>query len=589
MNDNHSRIALTDALKTYTYDQDKMLDPLETIQRVKARFDKANLDVLKETVRIDRGRLDIPVFISVCGGEALRTIGTKKQMGKGVTSAQAEASALMELVERYSFFHFLGEHPLIVAEYRSVSRDAMPFHHIAEAVHHDPNDLERAIKALDGLPLKWAWGRNLTQGQDMLVPIDWFYEINQFNGPSAGNSLEEAVLQGTCEVVERHVSALICRGKLELPSIESGSVKNEAALELIRKYRANGIELFMKDFTLEMGIPSIGALAWDPSTFPARSEIVFTAGTATDPEKALIRALTEIAQLAGDFDTDGEYIASGLPKPNRLDDVLYMTRDKGSTVSIDQLPNIADQNMRHEVERCVEALSGKGFELYVVNTTHPDIDIPAVYTIVPGCHFRERSKGTSVPFFAAKLIHQNLDAWEALKRLQSLNRLYPDTYYLQYYEGVCYAGMGDQDAAISRFLRALELEPSPEDAPTIQCYLGICHKDMGDYARAIQELEKATQLDPECKEAFNAMGFCYFKLKEHEKAIECFENVLLIDPGSAIDYANIASNLRELGRIDEAVRLYGMALELDAGIDFARQNLEQLVQRRAQMESNGNS
>ena len=589
MKDNLSEITLNDALKTYTFDQDKVLDPLNTVQMVKASFKKANLDVLKETVRIDRSRLDIPVYVSVCGGEASRIIGTKKQMGKGATPAQAEASALMELVERYSFFYFLKEHPFIVAEYASVSQDAMPFHHIAEAVHHDANDLERARKALDGLPLKWAWARNLTRGRDMLVPMDWFYEINQFNGPSAGNRLEEAVVQGTCEVVERHVSALICRGRLELPSIEPGSVKNEAALELIGKFRENGIELHMKDFTLEMGIPSIGALAWDPSTFPERSEIVFTAGTATDPEKALVRALTEIAQLAGDFDTDGKYVASGLPKPRRLDEVPYMTRDKGPTVGIDQLPSITDQNMRHEVERCVEALSDNGLELYVINTTHPNLDIPAVYTIVPGCHFRERSRGTSVPFFAAKLIYQNLDVHEALERLRSLNRLYPDKYYLQYYEGVCYAGIGDPDSAISRFLRALELEPSPEDAPTIQCYLGICHKDVGDYSRAIQELEKAAVLDPECKEAYNAMGFCHFKLKEHEKAIECFENVLRIDPGSAIDYANIASNLRELGRIDEAIRLYGMALELDAGIEFARQNLELLVQRQAQMETNGDS
>ena len=37
---------------------------------------------------------------------------------------------------------------------------------------------------------------------------------------------------------------------------------------------------------------------------------------------------------------------------------------------------------------------------------------------------------------------------QALERLQSLNRLYPDQYYLEYYEGVCYARLGDQDSAI---------------------------------------------------------------------------------------------------------------------------------------------
>ena len=49
-----------------------------------------------------------------------------------------------------------------------------------------------------------------------------------------------------------------------------------------------------------------------------------------------------------------------------------------------------------------------------------------------------------------------------------------------------------------------------------------------------------------------------------------------MDPGSAIDYANIASNYRDMGNRDEAVRYYKFALELDPTIDFARENLIKL-------------
>ena len=66
-------------------------------------------------------------------------------------------------------------------------------------------------------------------------------------------------------------------------------------------------------------------------------------------------------------------------------------------------------------------------------------------------------------------------------------------------------------------------------------------------------------------------------LKEHEAAIACFEQVIALDPGSAIDYANIASNYRDMGRIDEAVHYYRLALELDPSIDFARANLKRLI------------
>ena len=72
------------------------------------------------------------------------------------------------------------------------------------------------------------------------------------------------------------------------------------------------------------------------------------------------------------------------------------------------------------------------------------------------------------------------------------------------------------------------------------------------------------------------MGFCHFKLKEHEEAIRCFENVIRLDPASAIDYANIASNYRDMSNYEMAIRYYRLALDLDPAIDFARENLERL-------------
>ena len=120
--------------------------------------------------------------------------------------------------------------------------------------------------------------------------------------------------QGICEVVERHVSSIISRSRMRTPAIRLDSVTDPVALELIHKYDRAGIRLFVTDFSLDTGIPSVGVLAYDPSTFPERSEIVWTAGTTPGPHKALIRALTEVAQLAGDFNTSSNYVASGLPK-----------------------------------------------------------------------------------------------------------------------------------------------------------------------------------------------------------------------------------------------------------------------------------
>ena len=88
--------------------------------------------------------------------------------------------------------------------------------------------------------------------------------------------------------------------------------------------------------------------------------------------------------------------------------------------------------------------------------------------------------------------------------------------------------------------------------------------------------KKGLRFDCERTDIHNLMGFCYFKLKEHEKAIEAFHKVLELNPASAIDYANIASNYRDMGNRDMAVRFYKFALELDDSIDFARESLKKL-------------
>jgi ribosomal protein S12 methylthiotransferase accessory factor len=574
-----SQIVLKDSYKSYTYDQDKAASPEQTVNMVKQRFAEANLNILKHTVRIDSGRLDIPVFISICGSDAFQTIGTKKQMGKGATPTQAEASALMELAERYSFFSYLRNRHFISTTYPDLDQPAMDLDNILRSVHHDPGDAERANAVFRKVPLSWTWARNLTREQDVLAPLNWFYEINQFNGPSAGNTLEEAIVQGACEVVERHVSELVSSRELLTPHIDLDSVQSEAARQLIQNYKKAGIRLWVKDFTMGMGIPSIGALAWDPSTFPQRSEIVFTAGTAPDPEKALIRALTEVAQLAGDFDTGGSYVASGLPKPKSLDEVGYITDDY-SKISIQSMPSIAHPNLRVEVANCVEALRRNDLELFVISVTHPLLGIPAVYTIIPGCRFRERARNSSIPFFSSKIICHTLPPERALQDLNWMSTIYPECYYIEFYKGLIAMELGVYDEALQRFRKALELDPEAEDAPTIQCQVGLCYRDLGEFARAIAELEKAAILDGERKEVHSALGYCYFKLNRHLESIDCFQKAIELDPGSAIDYANIGSNLRELGRVEEALRLYKMALELDSSIEFARENIRLLRQKR---------
>jgi ribosomal protein S12 methylthiotransferase accessory factor len=570
-------IKMTDAIKRATDDQDKVMRPEQTVAVVKQRMKAMELNILDRTMRIDNGRLDIPVFFSTCGHDAQAVIGTKKQMGKGATTAQAEASAVMELAERFSFFSFYTnrDHTRF-GTYDQFAGEAIAFDQIAKSVHDESGDLALSKEFFESLPLRWTGAWNLTQEKEVLVPLNWFYAINAFNGPSAGNCVEEALCQGICEIVERHVSSVVSRRQISTPLIDPASPSDLLVLEMLGKYDKAGVKVFITDFTQNMGIPSVSVLAYDPVTFPNKSEIVWTAGTTPSPEKALSRALSEVAQLAGDFNSGSNYVASGLPKFTRLEDAGHVINAPGPIPLVD-LPDISHPNIRNEVEACIQALSQRDLEVLAVDTTHPQLAVPAFYTIVPGAHFRERAAGTSVAMFTAKITMESFDVDEAIKRLTDMERRLPGKYFIQFYLGNCHLKRNDPQTALTHLARALDLSPVNQDIPSIYAYMGVCHKELGDYAKALDVLAKGEVLDPERTDIHNLKGFCHFMRKEHEAAIQSFETVIALDPSSAIDYANIASNYRDMGKNTDAIRYYQLALELDPSIDFARDNLERLT------------
>ena len=102
-------------------------------------------------------------------------------------------------------------------------------------------------------------------------------------------------------------------------------------------------------------------------------------------------------------------------------------------------------------------------------------------------------------------------------------------------------------------------------------------KEMGEYRQALKNLQEGEKLDNHRTDIYNLMGFCHFKLKEHERAIEDFKKVIALDPSSGIDYANIAANYRQMGQKQKAIRYYQMALTLDDTIQFAKEHLQELM------------
>ena len=475
-------LQLTDAFKGYTYDQDKLMTPEETVRKVRERLAALKLSILAETRRIDSGRLDIPVYISLLGADARRVVPTQKQMGKGATPVQSEASALMELVERFSFFTFIEAGPKLYATARELGEQALPFSYLARSLFDGSADLAAAAELYRDWPLYFVPATNLSTGAPVYLPLHWFYLIEEYNGPAAGNCPEEAVLQALGEVVERHVGTVISQERRSTPRIDPDTVTDPAARELLDKFAKNGIQVYLRDFSMDTGIPTVAALAYDPATFPESSEIVFAAGTTTDPTKSLIRALTEVAQLAGDFHQRTSYRPT-LPKYESLEDAAYLMAP-GPVAPLDSLPNLADDNLKVEIQNCLDALGHLALDVFAVEVTHPEIGIPVVYVLIPGTHFLDRTRNTNVVFHLAKTAALYAEPPQAMAALQRLNEAFPERFEVHFFLGLALANLGLTADALEHFQKTLSLNPPAHEVPSIYVHLGDCHKNLEDYPAA---------------------------------------------------------------------------------------------------------
>lgn len=572
-------IVLNSCPKGYSQDLDKAISPEETTAKVGKLVEDSGLDIVAGIRRVDTGRLGIPVYLGVCGDDAREIMPTRKQMGKGSSIAQAKASALMEVMERYAFFSFWERKPHFIqatwSKAKKLFGDALiPVEEILISVH-DSMPAEQAEELLELVEWQFYPATHLASGKIVWLPLDWFRMLGEFNGSSAGNTQEESILQGLSELVERHVCCIIDRARPELPTIDPNSCHDKKLVDLLKAFRINGVNLVLKDISSGMPLPTVAALAWDPSTFPGSSEIVFTAGTATSPAKAAIRAITEVAQLAGDFCTNSCYEASGLPKFYCQDEYAWLLQ--GANIALDALPSVENKDMREEILATLKGL--EPVQVYCVDTTNPAIGVPCHYCIAPGLEFRERDSNQSMGLFIGRKLAEEQSCDKAMDSLDKIEKYCTNAHYLPFFRGLVLLNSGDVEAATSLFKQAAPLQPDNDSRAMAEFYAGYASTRLGLWSNALDSLRKAVALCPGMREYANLLGVAYYKLKNYEEAEKTFDMALTIDKGSAIDLANRGVCRKFLGKYEDAAEDLRKALELDSGLDFARIHFEELQEK----------
>jgi len=360
------------------------------------------------SLRVHRAGLN-PVWNDRQDLDGLRASLRLSAMGKGLTIASSQAGALAEALERQSMI-WQGDEGVQVARMDDLER----------AIH--PNDIQLysaaqiAAAKLDGSPTHrfhyvpqtfqvdqehaWSQVRGIADDRRAWIPSAIAYlGVPQTgpgslrgcsNGVAAGNSVDEALLQGLLELVERDSVALWWYSRAHRPGIDLDATDDPRVRAAIAPLRARGRDVWVLDITSDLGIPAMVAL----TATPEGGRILMGFGAHVDPVIAVVRALTEVCQSeSGISDWRRESTPEGVPEIEGewLAAVTTATDPWLAQHGSVPLASASTLNLHESLDAVLVALSKAGLEAWWMDLTRSDIGLPVVRTVVPGLrHFWNR-------------------------------------------------------------------------------------------------------------------------------------------------------------------------------------------------------
>jgi thiazole/oxazole-forming peptide maturase SagD family component len=343
----------------------------------------------------------------------LEQIFRARSSGKGATEVQARASGLCEAIERYScVFH--GDEARWRGRWDQVREVAIHPHQqllfsetqYRERRARNEGQRKRAYTIPEPFDedaaIEWSPAFSLTHQRMRKVATALCYYgyrdpgAAEFcwadsNGCAAGNVVEEAVLQGFLELVERDAVALWWYNRVAGRPVDLSTFPEPYFSRLAEHYHALGRELWVLDLTTDVGIPVFAAISRRTS---GAEQITIGFGAHLEARIAIMRALTELNQFLPMI-TGPELLVSdvdvgGWLRTARLDEQPHL-RAVGPSRRSPDYPALATEDLSDDVQRCVQMAAARGLEVLVHTMTRPDVGLPVVKVMVPGLrHFWPR-------------------------------------------------------------------------------------------------------------------------------------------------------------------------------------------------------
>jgi ribosomal protein S12 methylthiotransferase accessory factor len=341
--------------------------------------------------------------------------------GKGMSDLQARVSGVSEAIERYSGV-WRGTEFTVRGSRRALGSRAIDLNDVmlfsdAQFANRREWNATCSPTHYHVVPeplgpdheIDWSPFWDLTSGCEVLVPSAFCYyghpETRQFfcgtdaNGTAVGNTLEEAILQGLLELVERDAIAVWWYNRIPRPAIDLDSFNLPYVRSLQRHYASLGRELWVLDLTHDLGVPVFAGVSRRINA--PTEDLIVSFGAHLDPVVALTRALTETNQFLpalSRIKPDGTTIyayedpdAISWWKTATVANQPYVAPAAPAMRSRQDFAAQATHDLREDVEQVTRRLADKGLHVLVLDQTRADIGFPVVKVLAPGLrHFWRR-------------------------------------------------------------------------------------------------------------------------------------------------------------------------------------------------------
>ena len=384
-----------------------------------ARFKRHVSPLTGVVKRLDRIEADMPMNTNFFAQhnfsapaqnvDQLRSGLSGGSFGKGSTAEQGEASALMEAIERYSGI-FQGDEIRTTKRFTDFSEgeairpnDILLFSEAQYLARHShtQHESQPAPDPFDPTAkIEWSPVWSLRDNRFRYVPTSLLYFFYSgpapfhadSNGCAAGNTQQEAIVQGFLELVERDSYAIWWYNRSQRAEVDLNEFEDSYIRDIKTQFAAAGRKLWVLDVTSDLGVPTyVAMMHWMQN---GQENIEFGSGAHFDPRIALLRTLTELSQflaigLMGGG--SGEKPTLDGTTPLRLENYPFLTPAGLPMVQPDLGMQIPRDNTREQVDACVEIARRAGYDFLVLDQTRPDVEVPVVRVIVPGLrHFYRR-------------------------------------------------------------------------------------------------------------------------------------------------------------------------------------------------------